>query len=152
MSSEYPLTLAIETSNPSAHENAAGVALVRLREGEPQIIGIEHLRTASRHDDALMPAIERLFDAANLAPQDLDRVAVSIGPGGYTSTRIERSLRPSSSSVRAANCSNECLLLESERSLCSTPQRGTTSHTPSFSSTTRARTASGTGAAIARLP
>ncbi len=35
-----------------------------------------------------MPAIDRLCRGAGVAPSDLSRVAVSIGPGGFTSIRI----------------------------------------------------------------
>lgn len=35
-----------------------------------------------------MPAIDRLCRSAGVAPSDLSRVAVSIGPGGFTSIRI----------------------------------------------------------------
>ena len=82
------ITLAIETSNPTAHEGAAGVALVRTSGVTVEPIAAEPLRPESRHDDALMPAIDRLLRANHLAPSDLSAVAVSIGPGGYTSTRI----------------------------------------------------------------
>lgn len=92
-------TLAIEVSNPgvgpgdstaSAKAPRAGVALGRRRSGAALIecIGLRWLNPASRHDDALMPAIDELCREAGVAPRDLGRIAVSIGPGGYTSTRI----------------------------------------------------------------
>ena len=71
--------LAIETS-----QRQGGVAL-RNREGQ---IHVEALNESKRHDDDLMPAIERLFAKANLMPRDLEAVAVSIGPGGFTGLRI----------------------------------------------------------------
>lgn len=95
--------LAIETSNPSAGPTGAvtlassqtvlagpGVAVGPIdppREGDPGVIDTELLRTGARHDD-LLPAIERLFDRAGLSPRQIERVAVSIGPGGYTGVRI----------------------------------------------------------------
>lgn len=95
--SEY--TLAIEVSNPGADAPASpdgpaaprsGVALGRRDPDSPAIrcIGREWLNPRSRHDDALMPAIDALCRRASVAPRDLARIAVSIGPGGYTSLRI----------------------------------------------------------------
>ena len=87
-----PLILAIETSNPSTGTDScpsAGVAIVRRSEhGGPEIIGVESLQETGRHDDDLMPAIDRLLARAHLQPGQIDRVAVSIGPGGYTGLRV----------------------------------------------------------------
>ena len=78
------LILAIEASNPSA-----GVALVRVSgDAAVDIIGVESLRATSRHYDDLMPAIDRLCSHAGVEPDSVDRVAVSIGPGGYTGLRV----------------------------------------------------------------
>jgi tRNA threonylcarbamoyl adenosine modification protein YeaZ len=87
------LTLAIETSNPSSNqaglEAGPGVALGLCAPGRPpQVIGTERLRTVGRHDDDLMPAIDRLCTAANIRPRSILRVAVSVGPGGFTALRI----------------------------------------------------------------
>lgn len=92
------LLLGIETSNPTAGDrgeaggSADGGALlgpgVALMAPGGAIIGAEPLREGSRHDDALMPAIARLCARAGAAPDDLARVAVSGGPGGYTGLRI----------------------------------------------------------------
>jgi tRNA threonylcarbamoyladenosine biosynthesis protein TsaB len=91
------LTLAIEISNPSSGPRGEvragpestvlagpGVALAR-DGGEPDT---ELLNQTGRHDDDLMPAIDRLFRRAGARPADLSRIALSIGPGGYTSLRI----------------------------------------------------------------
>ncbi len=40
------------------------------------------------HSIRLMPAIEQVMKDADLAPQDIDRIAASIGPGSYTGVRI----------------------------------------------------------------
>jgi len=92
---ERLITLAIETSNPSASSDGSGgqVALGEAsyeadRLVSNELLGIERLTPAFRHDDALMPAIDRLFSQLGLAPRDVDRVAVSVGPGGFTSLRI----------------------------------------------------------------
>lgn len=71
--------LAIETS-----QRTGGVAL-RDQRGE---VHIEMLHARSRHDDDLMPAIDRLVRRAGLTPADLRACAVSIGPGGFTGLRI----------------------------------------------------------------
>ncbi|MCZ6834265.1 MAG: tRNA (adenosine(37)-N6)-threonylcarbamoyltransferase complex dimerization subunit type 1 TsaB, partial [Planctomycetota bacterium] len=74
-----PVLLAIETS-----QRVGGVAL-RDREGT---IHVEVLNESKRHDDDLMPAIDRMFSKAGLTPRDLEAVAISIGPGGFTGLRI----------------------------------------------------------------
>ena len=85
--------LAIETSNPSAggsEGSGAGVCLGRLscEGGVVTLLGMEAIRSEARHDDALMPSIASLMERCGMSPADLALVAVSIGPGGYTSVRI----------------------------------------------------------------
>lgn len=90
--SDDSLILAIETSNPTSSGHAdsdAGVALVQHGpECGFQVLGVEHLRQTGHHDDDLMPAIDRLFTRCQVERRTLDRVAVSIGPGGYTGLRV----------------------------------------------------------------
>ena len=76
---ERTVVLAIETS-----QRAGGVAL-RDRAGDARV---EPLSPRKRHDDDLIPAVERLFVAMGLAPGDLGAVGVSAGPGGFTGLRI----------------------------------------------------------------
>lgn len=93
-----PLTLAIEVSNPSAHlpSSSTPTALSRDATGPSvalarasSILDQEALHTPdSRHDDDLMPAIDRLVRRAGLHPAALERIAVSIGPGGFTGLRV----------------------------------------------------------------
>ncbi|MHC5113123.1 MAG: tRNA (adenosine(37)-N6)-threonylcarbamoyltransferase complex dimerization subunit type 1 TsaB [Planctomycetota bacterium] len=71
--------LAIEVS-----QRLGGVAL-RDTSGA---VHVEAVGDHQRHDDVLMPTVERLFTAAGLAPERLDAVGVSIGPGGFTGLRI----------------------------------------------------------------
>jgi tRNA threonylcarbamoyl adenosine modification protein YeaZ len=93
------LTLAIETSNPSAGggpvaggggtASSGSVCLGTLDGGGGCTVIARHdLGPASRHDDALMPAVALVCAAAGMKPGEVRRVAVSIGPGGFTSVRI----------------------------------------------------------------
>lgn len=76
------LTLAIETSNPSA--GGGGVALVG---PGGAVVGVEAVAHEPHRDD-LMAGVERLCARCGKAPADLTRVAVSAGPGGYTAVRL----------------------------------------------------------------
>jgi len=71
--------LAIETS-----QREGSVAISQLDSS----VHCESLHQTKRHDDDLMPAIDRLTRRCGLTPADLDAVAVSIGPGGFTGLRI----------------------------------------------------------------
>lgn len=84
---ERVLTLAIESSNPSAGPEP-GVAVGWTAPGHCETLGEEPLGAGERHDDLLMPAVDRLFKRLNVQPDQIGRVAVSIGPGGYTGLRI----------------------------------------------------------------
>jgi len=46
------------------------------------------LNVRATHSEKLMPAIDRLFSDAGLAVDDMDAIAVSIGPGSFTGLRI----------------------------------------------------------------
>ncbi|HHN77912.1 MAG TPA: hypothetical protein ENK11_04455, partial [Phycisphaerales bacterium] len=64
-----------------------GVAGARVEAGATQIIE-QHLEPGGRHDDGLMPAIESIRERLAVRPDGLDRICISIGPGGYTALRI----------------------------------------------------------------
>ena len=88
MTSPPPLiTLAIETSNPSTCDSEVAVGR-RNHSGAGELLSCQTLTPTNRHDDALAPAIDRAVRQAGLTPGDLDRIAVSVGPGGFTSLRI----------------------------------------------------------------
>lgn len=85
------MILAIETSNPSATPGApcAGVAVATLAaDGSIREPHVEWLQTVGRHEDDLMPAIDRLTRRLGIGARDFSRIAVSIGPGGYTGLRV----------------------------------------------------------------
>lgn len=92
------LILAIETSNPStfaevggapSHPGPPGIALLREEQGGAiTTLGVEPVRAGGAFDDDLAAAIDRLMSTAGHAPRDLDRVALSVGPGGFTGLRI----------------------------------------------------------------
>lgn len=71
--------LAIESS-----QCGGGIAL-RDRAGN---VFVEPFAELKRHDDDLLPAIDRLCGSASVRPRDLSVLAVSIGPGGFTGLRI----------------------------------------------------------------
>lgn len=73
------VVLAIETS-----QRKGGVAL-RDASGAAHV---EWVAEDLRHDDDLLPAIDRLYKRAELEPKATDAVGVSIGPGGFTGLRI----------------------------------------------------------------
>lgn len=71
--------LAIETST-----SLGGVAIL---ERERLVRNIEE-EVPRRHLEWLAPAIQRLLGEAGLSPSEIEAVAVSVGPGGFTSLRI----------------------------------------------------------------
>jgi tRNA threonylcarbamoyl adenosine modification protein YeaZ len=83
--------LAIETSNPSSWTPACcvmpGVAVGRVVGGRAEVLAVEACDPRSR-DDTLMPTAARACARAGISPRDLARVAVSVGPGGFTAVRI----------------------------------------------------------------
>lgn len=96
MANVGPIILAIEASNPGPAETGkspvsgrSSVCLGRTDgSGSVELIACECVKTDRRHDDDLMPAIDRLVARAGLTPRDIGRVAVSIGPGGFTGLRV----------------------------------------------------------------
>lgn len=100
--------LAIETSNPAAPTpesppsrlTGPGVCVL----GHDGAVFHAPLEPVDRHDDALLPAIDRACSEAGVAKSDLGRIGVSIGPGGYTSIRIAVSVAKSIGEALGIGC------------------------------------------------
>jgi tRNA threonylcarbamoyladenosine biosynthesis protein TsaB len=73
------IILGIETST-----NVCGVGLTK----DAAFLGEYRLLRGSVHAEQVPPAIETLLNDSGLAMQDLDGIAVSIGPGSFTGLRI----------------------------------------------------------------
>lgn len=76
------LTLAIEATNPNIPTPG-----VLLADGD-RVLAERGLETKSRHDDVLLPAIADLLRRCSATATDLEEIVVSIGPGGFTATRL----------------------------------------------------------------
>jgi len=72
--------LAIETATM-----LGGLALLDSDEG---LIAERRLNIKSTHSERLMPELQAMLALAGLKAGDLDAVAVSIGPGGFTGLRV----------------------------------------------------------------
>lgn len=79
--------LAIEASNPSACPASVCVGRVG-DDGSIDLIGEHTLTDADRASDGVMLGVDRACAAGGLHRRDLDALAVSIGPGGFTALRI----------------------------------------------------------------
>jgi tRNA threonylcarbamoyladenosine biosynthesis protein TsaB len=73
-----PVTLAFDTAG-----SACSVAIGR----GAAVLAQERREMRHGHAEALLPMIDRIMDPASLAPPDLDVIAVSVGPGGFTGIR-----------------------------------------------------------------
>jgi len=71
--------LAVETATL-----AGSVALVE----DEQLLGEITLELPRKHSERLVPSIEFLLDQHKLKPQELDGLAVDIGPGSFTGLRV----------------------------------------------------------------
>lgn len=78
------LVLAIDTSTK--------VGTVALYSDKDGIIAEINLNCGNTHSENAMPAIDSLFKMAGVLPSEVDKIAVSTGPGSFTGIRIGVSL------------------------------------------------------------
>jgi tRNA threonylcarbamoyladenosine biosynthesis protein TsaB len=76
--SRAPVVLAFDTAG-----SACSVAVER----GGAVLGHERLEMRHGHAEALLPMIDRVMAAAGLSPTEIDTVAVTVGPGGFTGIR-----------------------------------------------------------------
>ncbi len=67
---------------------ACSVAVRKTTARGEVIVREEYEERATGHAEALLPMMQRVMLAANLEFRDLDRIAVTEGPGSFTGTRI----------------------------------------------------------------
>jgi tRNA A37 threonylcarbamoyladenosine modification protein TsaB len=83
--------LAIEAGNPTVPPPAiSGACVGVLVPGSPErcrVIAFSELAKVDRQRDDLLPCIERALVKAETGPEQIEAVAVSVGPGGFTSIR-----------------------------------------------------------------
>jgi tRNA threonylcarbamoyladenosine biosynthesis protein TsaB len=61
---------------------------VALYDSEIGILSEVNANIRLNHSDSLMTIVDMVFSLAKLKPRDIDRVAVSIGPGSFTGIRV----------------------------------------------------------------
>ena len=72
------MLLAIDTSTRNAS--------VALSDGD-RVVGVRAWHSMVNHSAELMPALAGLLESRGLRPQELDAVAVALGPGGFSALR-----------------------------------------------------------------
>ncbi len=77
------LLLALDTAGPDC-----AVAVVRGQSGEIEILARSSERIGRGHAERLMPMVEASLARADIAFSDLERIAVTIGPGSFTGVRV----------------------------------------------------------------
>jgi len=77
------MLLVIDTSTRNA-----GAALAR----EGQVVAARSWWSAVNHTAELMPAVSQLLEGAGLSVNDLDGIAVALGPGGFSALRVGMSV------------------------------------------------------------
>ncbi|WP_019724582.1 tRNA (adenosine(37)-N6)-threonylcarbamoyltransferase complex dimerization subunit type 1 TsaB, partial [Enterococcus mundtii] len=73
------ITLGIDTANQTL---AVGVL------EDQTVLGQIQINKKKNHSLTLMPALDQLISDCQLTPEQIDRIAVSSGPGSYTGLRI----------------------------------------------------------------
>ena len=85
LSTNATVSLAIELSNPSATNGAHHAALFG---ADGSLIGSMAIPSGVRSADGLMLLISTLCEEYSVVSNGIERIIVSVGPGGYTSLRI----------------------------------------------------------------
>lgn len=83
MSAFRPLLLAIDTATPSA-----GVALTGGTFGQGEVLAELRLIGSKTHSRRLLAVIEVLLQESETRWEDLDGIAIGLGPGSFTGLRI----------------------------------------------------------------
>lgn len=81
-------TLVIEASNPGAGTEGSPASFVALGTPGGELLGATWLSPTRAGGEALHPAIAALCDQHLVVPSQLCRIAISVGPGGYTGLRV----------------------------------------------------------------
>ncbi len=88
-----PITLGLEMSNPSAarapDDESTHAVAVWSRSGQTHnLLGSAPMPRGARGSDGVMQSVASLCAGCGVQPADIERVIVSVGPGGYTALRI----------------------------------------------------------------
>lgn len=70
-----------------AIESSAKAASVAITDGGNLVAEI-FLNSGLKHSVTIMPSVERLLESTGLSVRDMDRLAISAGPGSFTGLRI----------------------------------------------------------------
>lgn len=73
---------------PDVPAGRGGAGIVVSDDALVEVLGVEPIDPGRRQDDDLMPSIARVCERAGVKPSELERVAVSAGPGGFTGLRL----------------------------------------------------------------
>ncbi|MEM7629714.1 MAG: hypothetical protein AAF356_09880 [Planctomycetota bacterium] len=76
------------TSAPTSAAPPSAVALGVLERDGVRTLGALAGETHNRRSDGVLALVAQLFEMHTLRPSDLARVIVTVGPGGYTATRV----------------------------------------------------------------
>ncbi len=93
-SSRGHYAIGIECSNPGACVDGRGeVGIAKIiGDGSLECIGLRALPESMRGSDGMMSAIDELCTELGIERDQIKRVVVSIGPGGYTGLRVSVTL------------------------------------------------------------
>ena len=69
-----------------AFDTAGSACSVAVERGDA-VLAHERLEMRHGHAEALLPMIDRMMAAVGLSPTEIDTVAVTVGPGGFTGIR-----------------------------------------------------------------